>query len=220
MKVSVIVENENYLVVNKPSGIIVERSPHESDTLEHRVERYLSRGIANKMSFVGVVHRLDRVTSGAIIFAKNRNALKLFNEEIRAKRIRKTYLAIVENLPSEKAATLSHHLYKDQKNKKAIIYTEATKTTVPCKLSYRLLKTLGEGYLLEVRLFTGRFHQIRAQLAHIDCPIIADEKYGSKKDYRTNSICLHSYKLGFTDPITKEKMLVTAALPSDKFWEA
>lgn len=219
MKISVIAETEDYLVVNKPSGIIVERSPFESDTLEDRVERYLSKNAANKMSFVGIVHRLDKVTSGAIIFAKNRAALLAFNEQIRLRRIRKTYLALVENAPAEKTAKLSHHLFKDQKAKKAIIFNQAKKSTTACKLSYRLLKSTSIAHVLEIRLETGRFHQIRAQLAHIDCPIIGDEKYGSNKTYQEQRICLHASKLVFMDPSTKVKVSITAPTPKDDFWE-
>lgn len=219
MEISVLAENEDWIVADKAAGMVVERNPYERDTVEHFVERYLSNNALNKMSFVGIVHRLDRVTSGAILFAKNRNSLKVFNEQMRLKRIRKTYLALVENLPAEKSATLEHHLLKDHKQKKAFIFDKAQKGTVSSILSYRLLSSNDKGYLLEVRLQTGRFHQIRAQLAHIGCPIVGDEKYGSSIKYQALSICLHAWKLSFSDPKTKEKIQLIAPKPQDEFWK-
>ncbi|MDC0231631.1 RNA pseudouridine synthase, partial [Aureispira] len=131
----------------------------------------------------------------------------------------KTYLAIVENEPPHKEGTLRHQLVKDQKNKCAIIYDKVQKDSVECTLSYALLKSTAHSHLLKIELETGRFHQIRAQLSHVGCPIVGDEKYGAKKQYLPLAICLHSWSLNIRDFSTNDVMEYKAGLPNTRYWK-
>ncbi|BDS12540.1 RluA family pseudouridine synthase [Aureispira anguillae] len=243
-KLKVIEDASTYIVVNKRAGLITERNPFEIITVESLVEEYLTTGNRTPYSldrnqvaqnkgkknfkaptksknaaFVGIVHRLDRVTSGTMVFAKKKNVLKKLNDQISNRKIKKTYLAIVENKPPHPEGTLRHQLVKNQKAKRADIFKNPRKGSVECTLSYALLKSSANGHLLRIELQTGRFHQIRAQLAHIGCPIIGDEKYGATKKYLPLAICLHAWKLQFRDPATNEEVAFEADVPRTRFWQ-
>jgi len=213
--IEILHETKDYLVVNKPSGLITESNPYE-DSLEDQVHSYLSKSVKNV--FVGVVHRLDRVTSGVILFAKKKSALKYFNAQLESKSIQKTYLAVVEGELSESKATLSHFLRKDQKKKLAVIYKTRESNSKPCSLTYKKIKQVDNLSLLEIKPQTGRFHQIRAQLAYIGTPIYGDEKYGSKQEYFKNQVCLHAWKLRFKDFDSDEIIEIIADKPSCSPW--
>ncbi len=193
----IIFENGDYLVVNKPAGLITEVNPFESPTVESLVFDYLPR--SKKKPFVGVVHRLDRVTSGVMIFAKKKSILKKLNGFFQEKQVQKTYWAVTEKIPEASSGVLEHYLFKDQKNKKAVIFQNKKKDAKPCKLVYKLLRESNGLFLLEIQPLTGRFHQIRAQLAFTGCPIIGDEKYGSTTEFPRLTIGLHARELSFPD---------------------
>lgn len=195
-------ETPQYLLINKPAGIIVEKNRYESPTIEEWALTYLQS--SKPKAFLGIVHRLDRVTSGALLLAKKKSALKNFNEQFRLRQVRKTYWALVENPPSKTKATLIHWLEKDLKNKKAIVFNRPSKKRAECRLKYRLMKPTPKGYLLEVQPHTGKFHQIRAQLAAIGCPIVGDTKYGAVSDFGGKKVGLHAWKLVFRDTISGE----------------
>lgn len=243
-KLKIIEESPTYIVVNKRAGLITERNPFEIITVESLVEEYLTTGNRKPYSldrnqvamhknkknfkapakqknaaFVGIVHRLDRVTSGTMVFAKKKNSLKKLNDQLSNRKIKKTYLAIVENEPPHKEGTLRHQLVKNQKAKRSDIVKKATKNSVECTLSYALLKSSANGHLLRIELQTGRFHQIRAQLAHVGCPIIGDEKYGATKKYLPLAICLHAWQLQFRDPSSNEEVICQAEVPRTRFWQ-
>jgi len=164
------------------------------------------------------VHRLDRVTSGVVLFAKKKSALKYFNAQFEIKNIQKTYLAIVSGEVKESKSSLSHFLRKDQKKKIAVIYKTRESNSKPCTLSYIQNKSIDGLSLLEVKPQTGRFHQIRAQLAFIGNPIFGDEKYGSTYKYVKNEVCLHAWKLKFKDFETEKVIEFTAEYPSQSPW--
>lgn len=174
---------------------------------------------AAKGTFVGVVHRLDRVTSGVMVFAKNQSCLKKLNDDLSKNKIKKTYLAIVDNMPPKKAGVLRHNLVKLQKEKMAKIHDTKQDNSVECTLTYKLLASSSSGHLLKIDLQTGRFHQIRAQLAHIGCPIIGDEKYGSTKKHLPLAICLHAWKINLKDVSTAESKEYIAEMPNTRFWK-
>ncbi|MCK5907064.1 MAG: RluA family pseudouridine synthase [Flavobacteriales bacterium] len=208
-------ETKDYLIVNKPSGLITETNPYE-DSLEDHVYKHLSKTIKNV--FIGVVHRLDRVTSGVVLFAKKKSALKYFNAQFEAKSIQKTYLAIVGSALEEPKTTLSHFLRKDQKKKMAVIYKTRESNSKPCSLSYKQVKQVDGLSLLEVKPQTGRFHQIRAQLAYVGSPIFGDEKYGSTQKYSDNQVCLHAWKLRFKDFESDTVVEFVAEHPTQSPW--
>ncbi len=208
-------ETKDYIIVNKPSGLITEKNPYE-DSLEDQVYKHLSETVKNV--FLGVVHRLDRVTSGVVLFAKKKSALKYFNAQFESKSIQKTYLAIIEgNLVNDKSS-LAHFLRKDNKKKVAVIYKTRESNSKPCSLLYKKVKQVNGFSLLEVKPQTGRFHQIRAQLSYIGNPIFGDEKYGSKNEYLKNQVCLHAWKLRFKDFESENIIESSAEKPTVSPW--
>uniref|UniRef100_UPI0040492BCB RluA family pseudouridine synthase n=1 Tax=Gelidibacter sp. TaxID=2018083 RepID=UPI0040492BCB len=215
-QLEILAENNDYVVVNKTAGLISEKSRYENTTVENQVLEYLSK--TKKDPYVGVVHRLDRVTSGVLVFAKKKSVLVTFNELFSSRNVQKTYLAIVSTKPPKAKGHLVNFLVKNTKEKRADIVANKSKDTQDCRLSYKVIGQNEFGYLLEVKPQTGRFHQIRAQLAYIGLPIIGDEKYGSNQDYLPFSICLHAWKLTYELPGSKELQTFEAPLPDNEFW--
>ncbi len=202
----IIKETPKWIAVNKPAGLIVERSPFESITVESLLWNYLGKKV--KKPYVGVIHRLDRVTSGVLLFAKKKQTLKAINAQFQHRKIRKVYLALLEKRPPQDRGDLKHYLVKDQQNKKAIIHDHEVANSQSCTLRYRFLKSTDQGFLVEVLPFTGRFHQIRAQMAAIGCPIVGDEKYGASTFFGGKAIGLHAWKLTFFDPQDQQPVLL------------
>jgi len=215
-ELDIIFEDNKLLVVNKPSGLITERSPFESQTVESAVYRYLSS--TRKNPFLGVIHRLDRVTSGVLMFAKNKSTLVAMNRIFEQRRIQKTYLAITTNPPKEPSGMLQHELVIDRKQKKALVHHEKQPGSKSAVLSYRVLSTADGATLIEVHPKTGRFHQIRAQLAHIGCPIVGDTHYGSTTAYEDRKIGLHAQRLILKDSNLDFPQEFHAAPPSEGVW--
>lgn len=201
----IIIETPNYLVVDKPCGIQVEYSPYYP-SIEQWILDYLKIQNPKKEPFVGIVHRLDRPVSGVLLVAKKKSYLKMFNEEFRLRHVKKIYQAWVENAPIEQNATLEHYLLINQKEKKAMIVNKGTKNAMPVSLTYSKIEDYKDKNILEIDLHTGKFHQIRAQLAAIGSPIIGDEKYGSRLPYQPNSIALHATKLIINDTILSQEV--------------
>ncbi|MGC1631865.1 MAG: RNA pseudouridine synthase [Gelidibacter sp.] len=217
MSLQVIHENNDYIVVNKKAGLISEKSPFEKNTVEDQVFEHLLKN--NRKPYVGVAHRLDRVTSGLLIFVKKKSILVELNNLFSSRKVQKTYLAIVSHKPQKNKGTLINFLVKNNPEKRADIVTTKLKDAQDCRLSYQVIDQNEFGYLLEVKPTTGRFHQIRAQLSNIGLPIIGDEKYGSDRNYFPLSICLHAWKLTYEIPGSKELKTFEAPLPKNAFWE-
>ncbi len=216
-KLEVIHENKGYIVVNKAAGLISEQSPFEKLTAESQIQKHLKT--SKREPYIGVIHRLDRVTSGVLIFAKKKSILVAFNELFSNRKVQKTYWAIVHKKPAQNKETLTHFLFKNNFKKQAEIVPVNTKGAQKCSLTYRILEQNNLGYLLEIKPRSGRFHQIRAQLAHIGLPIIGDEKYGSDQKYLALSICLHARKLTYTPANSNESVSYEAPAPSNKYWK-
>ena len=214
--VEIIEENNDFIIVNKMAGLISEKSPYENITVETQVFNHLLK--SKKKPYVGVIHRLDRVTSGVLIFAKKKSVLVEFNALFSSRQVQKTYYAIVKNKPVKNKGHLNNYLVKNNIEKRADIIKTKTKDALQCSLSYHVIGKNNFGYLLEIKPKTGRFHQIRAQLAHIGLPIIGDDKYGSDQKYLPLSICLHAQKITYHDPSTKTLKSAEATLPKNKFW--
>jgi 23S rRNA pseudouridine1911/1915/1917 synthase len=211
-------ETSAWVAVNKPFGISVEKTLGANDTIQDQVLDYLYN--YTSMPFVGIVHRLDRVTSGILLMAKKKSALRKLNVQFAQRQVKKTYLAVVEGIPPQSEALLAQWLYKDQKEKKAIIFKEPGENRDACNLQYRVVQQDKDKALLEVELLTGKFHQIRAQLAAQGTPIIGDEKYGATKiQYAEMGIALHAYSLEFADLIDQTPIKLTAPLPEHSVWE-
>lgn len=213
-----IAETNAWIAVNKPFGISVEKTLGANDTIEDQVLDYLYN--YTSMPFVGIVHRLDRVTSGILLMAKKKSALRKLNEQFAQRSVKKTYLAMVEGIPTQSEALLAQWLYKDQKEKKAVIFNEPGENRDVCTLKYQVVRQEKDKALLEIELLTGKFHQIRAQLAAQGTPIIGDEKYGASKiQYADMGIALHAYSLEFVDLFDQTPIQLKAHLPAHPVWD-
>ena len=212
----VLFESNQLLVVQKPAGIMTEDNPFEANNLEANCRAYLMQKINNP--YLGVVHRLDRVTSGVVIFAKKRGTLKTLNRWFEERQIQKTYWAITSGEPEKKQGILIHHLLTEKKSKKTLVVDPKVEGGKKAELSYKVLSSINDHYLLEIKPKTGRFHQIRAQLSHIDCPIIGDEKYGSTVAYLKNQIALHARAIELPESINGSPLTFEAPLPANEIW--
>ena len=217
----IIYEDNHLIIVNKRVGDIVQGDKTNDKPLSEVVKEYIAEKY-NKPGnvYLGVVHRLDRPTSGIIIFAKTSKALSRLNKMLRDKEIKKTYLAIVENPPQKKSGTLTHYLRKHPKNNKAIVFKKDTPDTKKAILHYKVFKELDNYTVLEIDLETGRHHQIRAQLSSINCTIKGDLKYGAKRSSKDGGIYLHAYKIDFIHPVKKEKLVCIAKPANNVLWNA
>lgn len=214
-------EDNHLIVVNKRAGDIVQGDKTGDKPLSDVVKDYIKHTY-NKPGnvYLGVVHRLDRPTTGIVLFAKTSKALPRLNKLFAEKKAQKTYWALVKNAPPKTADTLVHWLRKNPKNNKSTAFTKDTKDSKKAILHYKVLKALDHYFLLEIELETGRHHQIRCQLASIGCPIKGDLKYGFNRSNPDASISLHARQLEFTHPVKNELIRVVAPLPEDPLWEA
>lgn len=213
----IIREENSWLAINKRSGFIVERNPFESPTVEELGWSYLHHQV--KKPFLGIVHRLDRPTSGLLILAKKKSALKHLNLQFANRQVQKSYFAITDNRPPTDAGVLEHWLLKDQKNKIARISTEKLAEAQKVQLAYELMERKENLFLLNIQPRTGKFHQIRAQLAAMDCPIVGDEKYGSSFDPQHRHIGLHAHTLTFLRPDNDQQITLKAPIPEGRWWK-
>ncbi len=214
-KLPILFEDKHLLLVNKPAGIAVERDRYRNPSVEGRIADYFNTLKLPHNTIIGIAHRLDRPVSGVMLVAKKKSVLVHINQQFEAGTIKKVYFALTENKPEKKKATLANFLFKDVQKKQAIIYDKAAKNRLPCTLDYIYKGETSLGHLIEIHPHTGKFHQIRAQLAHIGCPIIGDDKYGSKKLYKENEIALHAFSLTFFHPIEEKEMTIEAPLPGE-----
>lgn len=205
-------EGKSYYVINKPAGIATEKN-FTNDTVEARALLQWKRPGSTKDPFVGIVHRLDRPVSGALLLARNKSTLVALNRAFEQKQVEKTYVALTENLLPQEAGELRHYLARDQFGRKAIAATRPLPGAKEAVLRYRLLTAGTDRYLWEITPITGRFHQIRVQLATAGAPIIGDATYGSLRIHLPEAICLHASQLTFPEP-SGEMVTVAAPLPA------
>ncbi|RLJ68830.1 23S rRNA pseudouridine1911/1915/1917 synthase [Lacinutrix venerupis] len=217
----VIYEDNHIIVVNKRAGDIVQGDKTGDKPLSDVVKEY----IADKYNkpgnvYLGTVHRLDRPTTGLVIFSKTSKALPRLNKLFVSKDISKTYWALVKNSPEKEIGTLIHWLKKNPKNNKSKAHKNEVPDSKKAILHYKTIKQLDNYYLLEVNLETGRHHQIRVQLSTIGCPIKGDLKYGFDRSNKDASISLHARNIKFIHPVSKINLNITAPLPIDTVWQA
>ncbi|MBX9851689.1 MAG: RluA family pseudouridine synthase [Cytophagaceae bacterium] len=214
----IIFEDKHLLLVNKAAGLMVEEDQYGNPNLIQLLRKHIQGKSRNKV-FIQNVHRLDRPVSGIVLFAKKPSDLKNLSEQFRNRTPEKIYLAVTESAPEKKEARLSHYHYKNLKEKKAEISSEKKKETDVVELEYKIIGEAGKKFLWQIKLITGKYHQIRAQLAFAGCPVIGDEKYGSAAKYGQDAIALHAWKLGFIHSATGEKAEYAAPLPADDLWK-
>ncbi len=217
----VLFEDNHIIVVNKRAGDIVQGDKTRDKPLSDVVKEYIAEKY-NKPGnvYLGVVHRLDRPTTGVVIFSKTSKALPRLNKLFADKEAKKNYWAVVKNKPTKGNGTLIHWLKKNPKNNKSTPYPKEIKESKKAILHYKVLKSLNNYHLLEINLETGRHHQIRTQLSSIGSPIKGDLKYGFNRSNPDASIHLHARHISFIHPVKKEPINITAPPPSDAIWDA
>lgn len=218
-KLKIVFEDNHVIVLIKPQGVLSQGDKTGDENLVDMLKAYRKEK-ENKQgeAFIGLVHRLDRVTGGLMVFAKTSKAASRLSESIKNNEVEKTYLAVIENAMKEKQATLTHYLLKDEENNIAKVLAFNQFGAKEAKLSYKVLEQVQKVskilQLLSVQLETGRGHQIRAQLSFCGCPIVGDAKYGSTQKAR--NIALWAYRLHFIHPVTKEEMSFISYPETDK----
>ena len=217
----VLFEDNHLIIINKRSGDITQGDKTGDKPLSDVVKEYI-KDKYNKPNnvYLGVVHRLDRPTSGVVIFAKTSKALERLNKMLREKKIDKTYWAVVKNQPTKESDTLINWLRKNPKNNKSTAFNKETEGSKNAILHYKTIKRLNSYSLLEIDLETGRHHQIRCQLSNIGSPIKGDLKYGFNRSNKDGSIHLHARKIAFIHPVSKEAVSLTAPPPREVIWDA
>lgn len=212
----ILYEDNHLLIVNKHCGDLVQPDPSGESALEDQIKAFLkSRDGKPGAVFLGVVHRIDRPVSGAVLFAKTSKALVRLNEMIREGRIRKTYWALTESTPDPEQGELCHYILRDGRTNRSRACDAPKGDAKLARLRYETLGASAHYTLVEVELLTGRHHQIRAQLAKIGCPIRGDLKYGARRSVPGGGISLHSRRIAFDHPVRREALDVVAPVPAD-----
>jgi 23S rRNA pseudouridine1911/1915/1917 synthase len=214
-------EDNHLIVINKRVGDIVQGDKTGDKPLSDVVKEYLKHKY-NKPGdvFLGVVHRLDRPTSGIVVFAKTSKALTRLNELFSNRETQKTYWAVTKNKPAKTTENLIHFIKRNEKTNTSKAHLKEVPDSKKASLTYNIFKELTNYVALEIELHTGRHHQIRAQLSAIGCPIKGDLKYGFDRSNPDGGIHLHARKLHFIHPVSKEPITITAPTPSDSIWNS
>ncbi|WP_298246596.1 RluA family pseudouridine synthase [uncultured Christiangramia sp.] len=214
-------EDNHIIIVNKRPGDIVQGDKTGDKPLSEVVKSYIKEKY-NKPGnvYLGVVHRLDRPTSGIVLFSKTSKALPRLNKLFQDKDAKKTYWAVVKEKPPRESDELIHFMKRNSKQNKSYAHKNEVPDSKKAVLDYKLIKELDRYYVLEIALHTGRHHQIRSQLSAIGSPIKGDLKYGFDRSNRDASIHLHSRELRFIHPVKKEEIHITAPPPKDPIWDA
>jgi len=217
-----IVHEDNHLIViNKRVGDIVQGDKTGDKPLSEIVKEYIKEKYAKPGEvFLGVVHRLDRPTTGIVVFARTSKALTRMNELFSNRETQKTYWAVVKNKPVENAGELVHFLKRNEKNNTSKAHLKEVPESKRASLDYKIIAELQNYVALEINLHTGRHHQIRAQLSAIGSPIKGDLKYGFDRSNPDGGIHLHARTLAFVHPVTKELLTLIAKVPQDPVWNA
>lgn len=222
MNLQVIYEDNHLIAVNKPAGILVQGDETEDTPLVDYVKDYIKFRYKKPGDvFLGVVHRLDRPVSGAVIFARTSKALARMNELFKERKVEKRYWAITENRPFPEFGHLTHYILKDQErnvSKALDQLSNRSKDAKKSELDYELIGNLEARYLLLVKPITGRPHQIRVQLSKIGCPIVGDVKYGYSQANQDGSIYLHCRSMSFLHPVQQVPVTITADAPNERMW--
>ena len=213
----VLFEDNHIIAVNKSNSEIVQGDKTGDDALCDKVKAYIKNKY-NKPGdvYLGVVHRIDRPVSGVVVFARTSKAAARLSKMFQDKEVKKTYWAIVKNLPEEDEGRLVHYMIKNQEKNRSKAFDAPKKNSKEAILNYKLVSSSANYHLLEVDLETGRHHQIRCQLAKIGCPIRGDLKYGAPRSLKGGGINLHARKIQFMHPVKKEPIEIIAPVPKEE----
>ena len=217
----VLYEDNHLIIVSKRSGEIVQGDKTGDEPLSEMVKQYIKEKYHKPGEvFLGVVHRLDRPVWGLTVFARTSKALERLNRMFANGEVHKTYWAITANRPAETEALLTHYLTRNETQNKSYAHQHEVKNSKKAQLRYRLIAQTERYNLLEIKLLTGRHHQIRCQLAAIGCPIRGDLKYGAPRSNPDGSISLLARRIEFEHPVSHLPICVEAPLPPDNLWQA
>jgi len=215
----ILFEDNHLIVINKQVADLVQTDETSDEVLSDQVKAYIKRKYKKPGDvFLGIVHRLDRPVTGAVIFARTTKALTRMNEQFKDHEVKKTYWAVVKNRPENEEGELVHYMVKDEKQNKSFAFPKPKGKAKEARLTYKLVGTTNNFFLLEVDLQTGRHHQIRCQLAKIGCPIKGDLKYGFPRSNPGGGIYLHARRIRFMHPVTKAEIEIIAEPPQDQLW--
>ena len=216
----ILYEDNHLVVVDKMCGELSQGDDTGDQTLADAVKAYLKRKYSKPGNvYLGIPHRLDRPTSGVMVYARTEKALVRLNEAFRTDDVSKTYWAIVDRLPPKDSDTLTHYIVRDSQANKSTAYMKEVKGSKKAVLKYTLLASSQRYHLLGIDLYTGRHHQIRAQLKAIGLHIKGDLKYGFPRSNPDGGICLHARRIEFTHPVRKERLTIVAPPPRDALWD-
>lgn len=224
---TVLYEDNHIIAVSKTCHEIVQGDKTGDTPLSEMVKAYIKEKYQKPGEvFLGVTHRLDRPTTGVVLFARTSKALTRLNTMFQShEQIQKTYWAIVDRskeavIGKQEAVRLENYLWRNEKQNKSFVVKPGTKYAKRAVLTYKAIAQSDRYTLLEINLETGRHHQIRCQLAAIGCPIKGDLKYGAKRSNPDGGICLHARKIEFIHPVSKQPISITAPVPDDTLWQA
>lgn len=207
----ILFEDSSIIVINKPCSLMVEPDRNGHPNLLQQVQKYeRSLHPKSKEIYVQHVHRLDRPVSGIVLFARKKSVLKNLSEQFATRQVKKYYQALTETSPLIKDGKLENYLWKDKKNKQAMIVDRSHPEAEKVLLDYKITSYKNNFHLWDIRLHTGKYHQIRAQLSASGCSILGDALYGSAFEYAPNSIALHASMLQFDHPQTGDPIQIKA----------
>ena len=217
----ILYEDNHIIAVNKRVGDIVQGDKTGDKPLSEIVKEYI-KDKYNKPGevYLGVIHRLDRPTTGIVVFAKTSKALTRMNLLFSNRETQKTYWAVIKNKPQKNEDVLTHYLVRNEKNNTSKAHSKEVPNSKLASLDYKIVHQLENYVVLEINLHTGRHHQIRAQLTAIGCPIKGDLKYGFDRSNPDGGIHLHARKLVFIHPVSKLEIEIVAPTPNDVIWNA
>lgn len=217
----IVYEDNHLIIVNKACGEIVQGDRTGDEPLVETLKQWIKEKYQKPGNvFCGVIHRIDRPTSGLVVFARTSKGLSRMNELFRKGEVHKTYWAIVQNRPPKQTDTLTHYLVAHEKGNRTEVFDAPKEGAQKAVLKYRVIAEGERYHLLEVELLTGRKHQIRAQLSHIGCPIKGDLKYGARRSNPGGGISLQSHRICFQHPVSKLEIDITAPTPPQPLWQA
>lgn len=217
---NILYEDNHIIIINKVSGQLVQPDKNKNESLEDEIKEYIkNRDKKPGNVFLGVIHRIDRPVSGVVLFAKTRKALARLNQMQQNKQIKKLYWAITANIPEKLNSTLEHYLVRNEAKNFSFVRKKNSKNAKLAVLNYTILAQSDFYFLWQIELVTGRHHQIRCQLAHIQCPIKGDVKYGFPKANADKSISLHARNISFIHPVKNQLIDILAPVPDDKLWK-
>lgn len=218
--IAILYEDNHLIAVNKPSGILVQGDSTGDTPLVEITKQFIKKRDDKPGNvFLGVIHRIDRPTSGVVLFAKTSKALSRMNKMFAEKHVHKTYWAVVEGIVTKEQQRLEHYLVRNNKLNKSFVSIEKGDKTKKAVMHYKVLFRLKSYTLLKVTLETGRHHQIRVQLSHNQNAVKGDLKYGSNRSNRDQSISLLAKTLKFIHPVSGKEIEINAELPHTDIWK-